>query len=140
MNYQYGEWTEVKMSYDKPQVISVFLCRVEEFEGLRVAYGGHRRSGLVSTAKLIRNSDAATLSAVGLEYSELKLVTNKDKHEEETATKLEEWILAHCLLLPYVLPNKIFNKIIAVVFDEWSVGSVREPKKETTPCETVLSV
>ena len=26
MYYQYGEWTEVKMSYDKPQVISVFFC------------------------------------------------------------------------------------------------------------------
>ena len=82
-----------------------------------MAYGGHRRSGLVSTAKLIRNPDAPAVSAMGLEYSELKLVTNKDEHEEETVTKLEEWILTHCLLLPYVLPNKIFNKTIAVVFD-----------------------
>ena len=47
---------------------------------------------------------------MGLEYSEVKLVTNKDEHEEETVTKLEEWILTHCLLLPYVLPNKILNK------------------------------
>ena len=61
-----------------------------------MAYGGHRRSGLVSTAKLIRNSDAATLSAVGLEYSELKLVTNKDKHEEEYYQHVTDIVNNYC--------------------------------------------
>ena len=68
----------------------------------------------------------------------MKLVTNDIEHEEQTATKLEERILAHCLLLSYVLPNKTFNKQFAVVYDDWDVGCLRIPKKEMTPCNKVL--
>ena len=110
MYYQYGEWKEVKMNYEKAQVISTFLCRVEEFKGLRVGHGGHGRSGLATTAKLIRKfSDGAT-SVMGLEYPKFKFVRNEIEHEEEAVTKLKERTLAHFLLLPYVLPNKTFDK------------------------------
>ena len=69
MYYTYGKWKEVNMNYEKAQVISTFLCRGEEFEGLRVAYGGHWRSGLATTAKLIRKFEDGAKLAMGREYS-----------------------------------------------------------------------
>ena len=75
---------------------------------------------------------------MGLEDSNFELVTNKIEREEETVTKLEDRILAHCLLLPYVLLNKTFNKQFAVVYDDWDVGCLRVPKM--TPCNRGLRV
>ena len=75
---------------------------------------------------------------MGLEDSNFELVTNKIEREEETVTKLEDRILAHCLLLPYVLPNKTFNKKFAVVYDDRDVGCLRVPNKEMTQCKRVL--
>ena len=66
--------------------------------------------------------------------------TNEIEHEEETVTKLEERILAHCFLLPYVLPNKIFNKMSTVVYNDWDVGCLRVPKKEISLCNRVLRI
>ena len=57
------------MIYEKAQVISAFLCRGKEFEGSRVAYGGHWQSGFERTAKLICNLGARAKLAMGLEYS-----------------------------------------------------------------------
>ena len=62
---------------------------------------------------------------MGLEYSKFELVTNEIEHEEETVTKLKERILAHCLLLSYVSPNKTFEKQFAVVYDDWDIGWLR---------------
>ena len=81
MYYQYSEWKEVKKNYEMGQVISAFSCEGEEFEGLRVAYGGHQRSGLATTAKPIRKLQDGATSAMGLEYSKFELVTNKKQHE-----------------------------------------------------------
>ena len=75
---------------------------------------------------------------MGLEYSKFELVTNEIKHEEDTVTNLEERSLAYCLLLPYVLPNKTFNKKFAVVYDDRDVGCLRVPNKEMTQCNRVL--
>ena len=65
-------------------------------------------------------------------------MTNEIEHEEETVTKFEERIVAHCLLLPYVLSDKIFNKQFAVVYDDWDVGCLSIPKKEMPLCNQVL--
>ena len=83
-----------------------------------MVYGGHQRSGLAATAKLIRRLGDGAKLAIRLEYSKFELVTNENKHEEEKVTKLEVRILVHCLLLPYVLPNKTFKKQFAVVYDD----------------------
>ena len=110
MNYQYGDWSEAQSRYVNDQVISAFLCWGEELECLRLAYDRHRRSGMASTAKLCRNDNANTVTAMGIAYCEFNLMSNKDEHKEESMTKLDERILAHCLLFPYVMANKNFEK------------------------------
>ena len=55
MYYQYGDWSETQSLCVNGQVILAFLCRGEESDCLRLAYGRHLRSGMVSTAKLCRN-------------------------------------------------------------------------------------
>ena len=120
-------------------MISAFLCRGEEWECLRVAYGSRRRYGLVTTAKLCRNDIAGAVSAMGVEYSELNLVTNKDEHEETSVDKLEERILAPCLLLPYVISNKTFEQKFAVSYADWDIGSMISAKKEMSPSANVLN-
>ena len=139
MYYQYGDWSEAQARYVNGQVISTFLCRDEESECLRLAYGHHhRRSGLVSTAKLCRNINKNAATTMGIEYSEFNLVTNKEEHKEESVTKLEERILAHCLLLPYVIPNKKFEAKFEVVYADWDVGLLNNPKQQMSPCATAM--
>ena len=137
--YQYGDWLEVLSRYENAQVISAFLCQHEECECLRVAYGSSRRTGRVTTAKLCRNKNVCAVSAMGVEYSELNLVTNKDEHEETSVVKLEERILAPCLLLPYVISSKTFEQKFAVSYADWDIGSMINAKKEMSPSANVLN-
>ena len=92
----------------------------------------------MSTAKLCRNENANAVTAMGVEYCEFNLMSNKDEHEEESVTKLEERILAHCLLLPYVIPNKKFEANFGVVYADWDVGTLNNPKQQKRPCATAL--
>ena len=109
-----------------------------ESECLRSAYGCHWRSGMVSTANLCRNENANAVTAMGIEYCEFDLMPNKDEHEEDSVTKLEERILAHCLLLPYVIPSKKFEAKFWVVYADWEVGTLNNPKQQISPCATTL--
>ena len=93
----------------------------------------------MSTAKLCRNGNANAITTMGIKYCEFNLMTNKDGHKEESVTKLEERILAHCLLLPYVMPNENFEKQFALVYADWDVGSLHNPKQQMNPCATVLT-
>lgn len=76
---------------------------------------------------------------MGVEYSELNLVTNKEEHEQTSVDKLEERMLAPCLLLPYVIANKTFERKFAVCYADWDVGSMNNAKKEMTPSANVLN-
>ena len=73
---------------------------------------------MVSTAKLCRNGNANAITAMGIEYCEFNLMSNKDEYEGESVSKLEQRILAHCLLLPYIIPNKKFEAKIAFMRTE----------------------
>ena len=64
----------------------------------------------MTTAKLRKNDNKNAVEAMGIEYCEFDIVTNKEEHKEESVASLEERILAHCLLLPYVMPNINFEK------------------------------
>ena len=72
-------------------------------------------------------------------FSDSFLVTNQEEHKEESVASLEERILSHCLLLPYVMPNENFEKQFALVYADWDVGSLHNPKQQMNPCATVLT-
>ena len=55
------------------------------------------------------------------------------EHREESVTKLEERILAHCLLLPYVMANNNFETKFAAVYADWDVGTLNNPKQQMSP-------
>ena len=76
---------------------------------------------------------------MGIEYCEFNLVTNQEEHQEESVAKLEERILAHYLLLPYVMPNINFEKKFVLVYADWDVGLLHNPKQQMNPCATVLT-
>ena len=65
-------------------------------------------------------------------------MSNEDNHKEESVTKLEERILAHCLLLPCVIPNKKFEAKFGVVYADWDIGTLNNPKQQMSPCATTL--
>jgi len=52
--------------------------------------------------------------------------------------ELESTTKAHCLLLPYVIPNVAFAKQFAVVYDDWDVEGL-SGKQCMRPCNTVLN-
>ena len=93
---------------------------------------------MVSTVKLCRNGNANAITTMGIKYCEFNLMTNKDGHKEESVTKLEERILAHCLLLPYVMANNNFETKFAAVYADWDVGTLNNPKQQMSPCATAL--
>ena len=93
----------------------------------------------MTTAKLRKNDNKNAVEAMGIEYCEFDIVTNQEEHKEESVASLEERILSHCLLLPYVMPNENFEKQFALVYADWDVGSLHNPKQQMNPCATVLT-
>ena len=93
----------------------------------------------MTTAKLRKNDNKNMVEAMGIEYCEFDIVTNQEEHKEESVASLEERILSHCLVLPYVMPNENFEKKFALVYADWDVGSLHNLKQQMNPCATVLT-
>ena len=63
----------------------------------------------------------------------------KDKDATDLSIEdLQRMTTAHCLLLPYVLPNVSFAKRFAVVYDNWDMEGMNG-KTSMTPCNTILN-
>ena len=104
------------------QVLSAFLLELRDGEHLVVAFGSHCRFGLVGLSKLKQLQGRKDTTSLGLAYATFVLSLEKDCMINVDLEKIEEKTKSHCLLLPYKLPNKSFEKQFAVVYDDWDTG------------------
>ena len=103
-----------------------------------IAYGSQRRSGHVSTVRVRRRQRGINISAMGMLYLMFELGDTDAEDKERDILGSEKETKAHCLLLPYVLPNNNFAKQFAVVYDDWDVEGL-SGKRNTKPCNSMMS-
>ena len=109
-------------------------------EHLVVAFGSHRRSGLVSLSKLKQLHGRKDTTSLGLNYATFVWSLEKDCMSNVDLEQIEEKTKSHCLLLPYKLPNKSFDKQFAIVCDDRDTVSFDGIKTKVEPCPNVLKV
>ena len=138
--YHYLSWFDVQEKFDLGQVLSAFLLEMRDGEHLVVAFGSHRRSGLVSLSKLTQLYGRKDTTSLGLNYATFDLSLENDCMTNVALEQIEKKTKAHCLLLPYKFPNKSFDKQFAIVYDDWDTGSFDGTKTKVEPCPNVLKV
>ena len=138
--YHYSSWFDVHEKFDSGQVLSAFLLEMHDGEHLVVAFGSHRRSGLVSLSKLTQLHGRKDTTSLGLNYATFDLSLENDCMTNVALEQIEKKTKAHCLLLPYKLPNTSFNKQFAIVYDDWDTVSFDGIKTNVEPCPNVLKV
>ena len=138
MYYQYSSWLDVQEKFESGHVVSAFLLKMDDGEHLVVAFGSHRRSGLVSLAKITQVDGKKDIASLGLAYTTYVMSLEKDCMVDVSLEKIEQQTTSHCLLLPYRLPNKSFDKQFAIVYDNCNTGSLDRTKSKVEPCKNVL--
>ena len=78
------------------------------------------------------------IASLGLAYTTYVMSLEKDCMVDVSLEKIEQQTTSHCLLLPYRLPNKSFDKIFAIVYDDWDTGSLDGTKSKMELCKNVL--
>ena len=133
-----ARWFDVQEKFESGHVVSAFLLKMDDGEHLVVAFGSHRRSGLVSLAKITQVDGKKDIASLGLAYTTYVMSLEKDCMVDVSLEKIEQQTTSHCLLLPYMLPNKSFEKQFAIVYDDWDTGSFDGTKSKVKPCPNVL--
>ena len=107
--YQYSDWSDISNTFDRGHVLSAFTYVNGSDEKLMIAYGLHRRLGLVSLAPVTRTDQLEGTSSMGLAYVSCELGTEESCEDDILLEKVDENITSHCLLLPYLLPGTYFK-------------------------------
>ena len=123
MYNQYVSLEEIKRKMRVGEVMSGFTFQGNT-DKIIIAYGEHRRSGVMKCIGITRCEKGKSKKCIGLAYVKCQLdnTTENALYSQEIDVKEVESMIEHyCLLLP-LIDDGDFNNEFAIVYDDWDVG------------------
>ena len=128
--YQYNAYDDVKIRFERGQVLSGVVFDAGDEEKIMIAYGNQRRIGRASFVEIRRQNKGSGIVGVGLPYVKCELELAEKNMTNLNLKHAETSIIHHCLMLPHIQHDKDFDQYYAIVFDDWDVASVEFEKEK----------
>ena len=123
MYNQYVSLQEIKRKMRVGEVMSGFTFQGNT-DKIIIAYGEHRRSGVMKCIGITRCEKGNSKKCIGLAYVKLQLdntTVNALYSQDIDIKEVESMIEHYCLLLP-LIDDGDFENEFAIVYDDWDVG------------------
>jgi len=123
MYNQYASLQEIKRKMRVGEVMSGFTFRGNP-DKIIIAYGEHRRSGVMKCIGITRCEKGKSKKCIGLAYVKLQLDNTTENalfSQDIDVKEVESMIEHYCLLLP-LIDDGNFESEFAIVYDDWDVG------------------